>query len=563
MPYLSEMSNATKMIEKTGTGRLWLLCLMVAVLAAAIYLPTLRYGYTLMDDYGLIVENFSQISDIGNIANVFITDAFGSNGALYRPLLTVSFMVDALYGGKAAWSYHLTNILMHVVSCCLLFYLLISLDYSGKASFIAASIFSIHPVLVQAVAWIPGRNDILLTIWVLGACISWVRYLDDRKSRWLALHFLSGILAVFTKETAALLPLVLLLSTRLSRRMVPAKTYILLVAGWLTIGLLWLYLKLVIITGAGEMAVIGLADLARGLLGYIGKIIIPINFAAIPVPKDTGMVTGLIGAGILAAGILYGIRNKRKFLLGACWFIIFLTPNIFTSTDYANFMEHRLYLPMVGFIIMIMELSLWQAVSKKSGLSYVFYLIVMILLGARTAIHSSDFKDGKSFWDYAVKTSPSLYYVHDMRGRLYLQGGEIDKAEESFLTAISLKKEYHHGYNNLGVAYLSQGRYGEEENSFRSALLLSPSYIDARMNIGSLYLQLGSLDSAKASFVKLLEYDPGNHQALNDLGIVYYRMNLPDSAVICLNRALELDPGNRSYQINLRAVKRSAGNDAR
>jgi len=472
-------------------------------------------------------------------------------------------LMYALYSGKAAWGYHLTNILLHVVSCCLLFYLLISLNYSGKVAFIAASIFSVHPVLVQAVAWIPGRNDILLTLWSLAAFIVWIKYLERNDILWIILHFIFGVSAVFTKETAALLPLVLLLSAWLSRRTIPVKTYIVLVAGWLIIGLLWFYLKLVITPGAGEMAVIGLDDLARGLLGYIGKIIIPLRFAAIPVPKDTGIVMGLIGAGILSAGMLYGIKNKRMFLLGACWFIIFLAPNIFSSTDYANFMEQRLYLPLVGFIIMILELGFLGKVSQRPILSYILYSIVLVAFSSRTIIHAADFKDGKSFWEYAVETSPSLYYAHDMQGRLYLQGGEIDKAEESFLTAISLKKEYHHGYNNLGVAYLSQGKYIEAENSFRSALSLSPSYVDARMNIGSLYLQLGSLDSAKANFVKLLEYDPGNHQAINDLGITYYKMNLPDSAVICLNRALELDPGNRSYQMNLRAIKRSPGNGAR
>lgn len=530
---------------------------MVAILAVAIYLPVLRHGYTLMDDQGLIVENYGLIGNIGNVLKAFKTDAFGSNGALYRPLLTVSLMLDALYSGQNAWGYHLTNVLLHALSCCLLFYLLVSLKYSARASFIAASVFSIHPVLVQAVAWIPGRNDILLTVWVLAAFICWIRYLDGRKSLWLILHLGFGLLAVFTKETALLLP-VLLLLTWLRKRETVFKIYIQLIAGWLVLGGLWLFMKIAAAPGLGETTVNSLPDIASGLLGYIGKIIIPLKFAAIPVPRDTSLVVGLAGAVILAAGIFPGLKDRRSFFFGLGWFLLFLTPNIFSSTDYANFMEHRLYLPLIGFIIMILELNIWGMLSKRPAFAYVSYSIVLILLGARTVAHAADFRNANAFWDYAVRSSPSLYYVHDMQGRLFLQNGRLEEAESAFKKVIGLKRDYPHGHNDLGIVHMSRGRYREAEASFARALEISPSFRDARMNLGTLYLELGELDRAGASFTRMLEYQPEDHQALNNLGIVYYRRNLPDSALIYLNRALALDPGNRSYQANLRAVKNVA-----
>ncbi len=556
-------TDKIKTNAKPRAGRRWVLCLALAVLAAAIYLPTLWHGYTLMDDYGLIVENYSLIGNIGNIDRAFKADAYGANGALYRPLLTVSFMFDALYTGKSAWGYHLTNILLHAASCCLLFYLLVSLKYSARASFIASSIFSIHPVLVQAVAWIPGRNDILLTVWALAAIISWVRYLDGRRPLWLMLHFASGLLAVFTKETALLLPALLLLFAWLGKREAVFKMYFQLIAGWLVIGSLWLFMKMTAAPGLGETTVNSLPDIASGLLGYIGKIVIPLKFAAIPVPRDTSLVIALAGAGMLITGILMGLMNRRSFLFGLGWFLLFLAPNFFSSTDYANFMEHRLYLPLIGLIIMVLELKIWGVAAKRPAVSYAIYSIVLILLGVKTVVHAEDFKNENVFWDYAVRSSPSLYYVHDMQGRLFLQNGRLKEAERAFKKVIALKGDYPHGYNDLGIAQMSQGRYWEAEAGFNKALEISPSFRDARMNLGTLYLELGDLGRAGTSFTRMLEFQPDDHQALNNLGIVYYRRNLPDSAQKYLNQALTLDPGNRSYQTNLRAVMRSASGGVR
>lgn len=543
------------------TDRRWHLCLIVAILAIAIYLPALRHGYTLMDDYGLIVENYSLIGNIGNVAKAFKADAFGSNGALYRPLLTISFMLDALYSGKSAWGFHLTNILLHAVSCCLLFYLLLSLNYSARVSFIAASVFSIHPVLVQAVAWVPGRNDILLTVWVLGAFLFWIRYLEGRRNLWLALHLLSGLLAVLAKETALLLPVLLLWFAWLRNRADLPKLAFKAAAGWLMIGILWLFMKMAAAPGAGETTVNRLPDIANGLLGYLGKIVIPLKFAAIPVPHNTSLAIGLAGVVILAAGIFTGLKDRRSFLFGAGWFLLFLAPNFFSSTDYANFMEHRLYLPLVGFIMMVLEFKVWGALAKNRAAAYALFSMILILLGIRTVAHAQNFRDPETFWEYAVRSSPSLYYVHDMQGRLFLQDGRFEEAGSAFEKAIALKGDYPHGHNNLGVVHMSQGRYREAEAGFARALKISPSFRDARMNLGTLYLELGELERARSCFVQMLEYQPDDHQVLNNLGIVYYRRDLPDSALIYLNRALAIDPGNRSYQANLRAVKINAAKD--
>ena len=183
---------------------------LIALLVIAVYAPALRHQYTYMDDYGLIVENFKFTGDIRNIFQAFTQDAFGGKGAIYRPLLTVSFMLDAVWSGVRPWGYHLTNILLHLACCLLLFKLLKTFLSRAGIAALFTLIFAVHPALNQAVAWIPGRNDSLLALFVLASALAFVRYVENRNWQWLGAYLTLSLAALLTKESAVLLPLVFL-----------------------------------------------------------------------------------------------------------------------------------------------------------------------------------------------------------------------------------------------------------------------------------------------------------------------------------------------------------------
>lgn len=111
---------------------------IIMVVGLLLYIQTLFYKFTNLDDVYLIINNQHFLSNILNIFKSFTTDVFYlSNGTAfyYRPILTISLMLDYQVGGVTPLIYHFTNIILHVVSSYLVFVFLIKLNYKKTVSF--------------------------------------------------------------------------------------------------------------------------------------------------------------------------------------------------------------------------------------------------------------------------------------------------------------------------------------------------------------------------------------------------------------------------------------------
>jgi hypothetical protein len=94
------------------------------LLAFFLYLPSLFFDFSYFDDNVLILDKLFFLKNIGNFFRIFQQDVFylSSSGSYYRPILTLSFMLDAQISGKYPFFYHLSNVLYHLTAS-LLFYL--------------------------------------------------------------------------------------------------------------------------------------------------------------------------------------------------------------------------------------------------------------------------------------------------------------------------------------------------------------------------------------------------------------------------------------------------------
>jgi Flp pilus assembly protein TadD len=522
-----------------------------------LYLPTLGYDYTLMDDYGLIVENEGFLTNPSSILGAFALDPYGAPGAMYRPGLTLSLMLDRAWSGRSPWGYHLTNVLIHSGCCLLLFLLLSLLGGSPPLAWALSAWFAVHPALVPAVAWIPGRNDTLMAMWLIASLIAWLKYSARPGGIWLAVHWIAGGLALFTKETALFFPILgAALAGGSPRRLdcrrglaIPARGGAGLIAGWAV-------LRNLAASGESGIQLIGAKDLIQGLAGYIGKIALPIRLGAIPLPDEIGLWIGVATVGLTAVLIVsVGLRSRILFGYGLAWLLLGLAPNAFTSTDYPNFLEHRLYLPMVGVAIMALGIRPLPVVARHRRIAGPLLAVFLAGLAAISLARSWRYRDRHRFWEYAVETSPSLYYAHDMLGKVRLQDGDLEGARSSFEQALSLNPAYHHGYNNLAVALGLLGEADLASSALEKALVIRPDDVQTIMNLGALKRQMGDLSGAIGLYHRALALDPLNHQAWNDLGTIWYTLGQPDSALSCFEKALVLSPGDPSYQSNYRAVK--------
>ena len=154
--------------------------LWISILGFILYGQTITFDYTYLDDHELILGRLEQLGHPDQIAKAFTEDAFhtpGSKAYYYRPILTVSFVADRIIGGGSFAMFHVTNIILHILASGLLFLLLAEMGYDRLKSFLFTLIFVVHPVLVHAVAWVPGRNDTLLAVFVFASFLFFLRYI--------------------------------------------------------------------------------------------------------------------------------------------------------------------------------------------------------------------------------------------------------------------------------------------------------------------------------------------------------------------------------------------------
>jgi tetratricopeptide (TPR) repeat protein len=427
---------------------------------------------------------------------IFQQDVFylSSSCSYYRPILTLSFMLDAQISGQYPFFYHLSNVLYHLTASLLFYLFLKKLKIEEKVSFLLALIFLVHPVLTQAVSWIPGRNDSLLTIFTLATFIFLIEYLEKRKITNLIFYFLFFFLSLFTKESAILIPLFSIFFILLFYKE-KSNYFLELFLGWWGIGFFWFIarqnaLKNFFYLSPSEMTSALIFNFPALFL-YLGKIFFPFNLSVLPTLKDSIFFWGFLALLVFILFLWWSKKiNFKLFVFGFLWFLFFLFPNFIrpNSKITADFLEHRIYLPLVGFLVIFVSL---EKIKKIFLEKKIFVFFVIIFFSVITFFHQFDFKDRLTFWQKAVFSSPSSPLAHRNLGAMLYFDGKIVAAEKEYEKSLEINPNEPMANNNLGVIYLDKKQLKKAIVYFERELKINPNYDNALFNLGLAYYQLG------------------------------------------------------------------------
>ena len=489
-----------------------------------LYLPSLFFEFSYFDDNALILDKLFFLKNISNFFRIFQQDVFylSSSGSYYRPILTLSFMFDAQISGKWPFFYHLSNVLYHLIASLLLYLFLKKLKIEEKVAFLLSLIFLVHPVLTQAVSWIPGRNDSLLTVFTLATFIFLIDYLEERKIKNLIFYFFFFFLALFTKENAILIPLFSILLIFLFYQ--EKKNYLAeLFFGWWMIIFFWFIarqnaLKNFIYLSLSEMFS-ALVFNFPALFLYFGKIFFPFNLSVLPTLKDSTLFWGFLAIFVFICLLLWSRKiNFKLFIFGFFWFLLFLFPNFICPNPKitADFLEHRIYLPLVGFFIVLSSVERLKnfLADKKSNFFVYFFIIFFAVI---TFFHQFNFKDRLTFWQKAVSSSPSSPLAHRNFGAMLYFDGKIKEAEKEYKKSLEINPQEPMANNNLGVIYLQKKDFKKAISYFEKELQVNPYYDNAYFNSGLAYYQLGQKEKAVSFWKKTIEVNPYYLEAYKNL----------------------------------------------
>lgn len=504
--------------------------IFLCAVGVLLYAKTFVFGFTYLDDHVLILNSIPFLSDLGNMVQAFSQDVFFmTNGttAYFRPLLTISFMPEAMLGKALPFFYHFANVGIHLVAACLLYAVVIKLKYSKRVSLLLALIFLVHPALTQAVAWIPGRNDSLLAIFVLASFYHVLNFVDNEKREsvvWAASFFL---LALFTKETAVVVPVLGIGYLWMHHRL--NKTAVLeFGAGWIIAVLLWLPLRITAMSRPLDTSVSDVVSSflsnVPGTLQLLGKAFFPFNLSVLPILRDTTFAWGAIAVAlIILLALLQFVdrqasrRSTLMMLFGVSWFLLFLWPPFILSDPSGTtyFLEHRLYLPLIGLLIFLAETKLVRALDEPAGEWFLPpWLFVLIVFFSMTFMHESVFADRLVFWQNAAAHSPHSPLAQRNLGAMYYLDQKYLLAETYSKKALELNPNESMAHNNLGLAYAAEGRIQEAEQEYLKELSINPYYDNAHYNLGLLYFQMGNFAAAQVQWEETLAIQPNHGNAI-------------------------------------------------
>jgi tetratricopeptide (TPR) repeat protein len=497
--------------------------LWIAALGLAVYFRTLFFGYAYFDDDRLILQNFGQLSSLKNILAAFRSDMdWQSPGVYYRPLVTLTFMADALWTGKGPLGYHLTNLALHLLASGLFFRLLQVLGFSRGASLFSGLLFVCHPGLAHAVAFIPGRYDTLLAVLSLGAAIAFLR--RPAQPGALAVHGLLLAAALFTKETALMLPAVLLAGhLLLGDRPAPGRLGR-AAAAWAA-GLAGYFILRWPVTRWLSLQLNTPYENLAGLYSYLGKAVFPFNLSVMPVPADINPAWGMAALALLAsAALLGGIRRRGHFLFGAAWFLLFLAPTAVRSLGFAYLLEQRLYLPLMGLLMMLMELGAFGKIFRRTW-AWAPAAAVILLFSGLAVRHSSAFAGDLAFWGSAAATSPHSYLAHSILGQRLAAAGRWPEAERATAQAVSLNPADPRLWHDLGLVRYRLGKYAPAAAAFAQAVDRDSTGAapGSFFQLARAQVKLGRWGQAESTLLRSLAREPGDGQASNLLSYVYFR----------------------------------------
>jgi protein O-mannosyl-transferase len=541
-------------------------------LAFFVYFRALFFDYTWLDDNVLILDNQWLLKDLTFAVKVFTREVFNihassSYTSYYRPLLTLSFMFDAQFGGTAPYMYHLTNLLLHMVAACLVFYFLKLLGIRQTAAFVLSMVFTAHPALSQAVAWIPGRNDSLLAVFVLSAMIMLIRYLRNGKFRYLLAHGLFFACGLFTKESMIFTPILSLVLIALcfylptlawispceinTVRKRLLTTVSLLVIWCIPITVYYILRKIAIPDPSFFTPWDSFRSLwnnAPALLLYLGKLFFPVNLTVMPTLRDSTLGYGAAAAAVLCIWFLVAIFRSRTgkrvdlrhskdsgsdclssvtiILFGLVWFIGFLIPSFLKANpeSTADFLEHRMYVSSIGLLIVLSQIGFIKNVDFKKHYARIIAGACIYTLSLITLQHMDVFMDPIAFYSDAVKHSPHRSFAHTGLGTIYYLDGKPELAENELRTAIQLNPQETMAHNCLGLIYQSRGDYLNAQEEFKKELALKPDNDVALFNWGSLCYVAGNKKDAELLWQKTLEANPDYIEAMKKLYSFYHEI---------------------------------------
>jgi tetratricopeptide (TPR) repeat protein len=552
---------------------------LLILLPLIIYVQSVKFDYTNFDDNGIILDKIAIVKNIKKIDTVFKTDAFwNSTGDFYRPIQNLSFMLDAQVSGEKLWMFHITNLIIHILTCISLYYFLQFLSLKRYTAFLLSLLFAVHPLFASGVGWIPSRGDILIGLFGLNLFLTFGKYFKTGNLIYLFLHAILFVITIFTKETTVLFPFFFLyyyffiLKEKFSFKKLSPFAII-----WAASFVLFFILRRKVTVGSGATVdVLGIIPFFKNnqvIPTIIGKFFIPYNLSTFPLYENISTIIGIIFMIVLGyLTIKYSTEKKWAVLMGLLWFLFFaIPPTIYrleNADTFFNYLEHRTYLPMMGIVLIVgffLDEHIDSAIYKKYFAW--FYVPLIVVFSVLAFMHCADYKDHKSVSNRAAKLNNPAGL--SFRAGIWIDKGDTTAAMADMNKAIELNPKDANMFFARGRIKAKMNDHIGAEQDFSLAISLNPGLVNAYLARAVEKRFLKKYESAFRDMFTAVKYDSANPKVHTSLGNLFIAVGDYKNAIVGFSKAISLQPtyaeayNNRAYAKVLSADYKGAIEDGK
>jgi tetratricopeptide (TPR) repeat protein len=520
----------------------------LTVITLAVFWQVNHYAFINLDDPVYVIEN-------SHIQSGITLDgfrwAFSSTYAeFWHPLTWLSLMFDYQLHGLNAGGYHVTNLILHILSTLLLFWLFNRMTGMMWRSAFVAAFFALHPLHVESVAWIAERKDVLSAFfWMLTLCL-YVYYTEKPvMKRYLPVVF-CFVLALMSKPMVVTLPVILILLDywpleRFELRKLEGNLTI-VVTRKVLLKSLWEKIPFFVLSAVFSIITIyaqfnpsvkhyqfplgpRLANAPVSFMTYLEKAFVP-NYMAVFYPFSFQLPAWQVWGSVflilfISVVVIISMRRLPYLFTGWLWYAITLLPVIGIIPVGGFSMADRFtYLPLIGITVMLAWgiPPLIKSEDMRKKILFPASMAFLAILTFLTWQQCGYWKNSIDLFNHTLQVTKHNYLAHIDLGSALFDEGKTEDAIAHYSEAISIMPNIILSYNNRGIAYAKLGQHQRAFEDFNKAISLKSDDADVYINRGFAYTQLGQYQRAIEDFNEAIRLKPDYAKAYNNRALVYF-----------------------------------------
>ncbi len=544
-----------------------------------LYSQAIKHGFVRDDTFHLLKNPYLQNISLSNIKQFWID----SYWRLYIPVTYTTWAVFKPIGnlfasGQAMFNsstYHLLNILIHVLNSILVYKLLQLIVKNKNASFIGALFFLLHPVQIESVAWVSELRGVLSTFWGLIFLFMHIKKNMDpalkKRMRHYIIQYIFLLLAVTSKPTAIAFPVIAFIFDYLYfKRPLKTSIYSFLPA---LIVIIPVSIITVLVQPGDEQSSITSPLWMRPFIAsdsinfYLQKIL-----WAHPLATSYGRTNNILMnewwfylTPVIPISILFfTIKQYRRHPLMLISFLIFIIGFLPVSgiirhayQSWSNVADRFIYFSIFGFSVILAYGLSSQKTSKYLIYPSIILLVAYFFYGKFYQVPV--WKNSVTLWTHNIKHYPEEPRSYLCLADKYVKQDKTKKAITLYTKGLNIKKDAG-GYNSRGNAYASLGDYNKALNDYNMSILLDSNNVNTYNNRGILYYKNSQFHKAKKDLYKSIQLAPGDYRPYLNLGNCYLEQIKPDSALWAYQLGIEYNPKNATLYYNIGKIYNQQNN---